>query len=81
MTCGCCQEACPQYDEDDYTGPQAIAQVRLFNMHPNGESPRDERLAAIMGDGRRLSFLSGCVQFFGSPLQISGTPGSEKYSG
>jgi len=37
MTCGCCLEACPQYDEDNYIGPQAIAQVRLFNMHPTGE--------------------------------------------
>jgi hypothetical protein len=45
MTCGCCLEVCSQYDEDNYLGPQAIAQVRLFNMHPNGESTRDERLA------------------------------------
>src|SRR5215216_8080583 len=44
MTCGCCLEACPQYDEDHYIGPQAIAQVRLFNMHPSGKMTRDERL-------------------------------------
>src|SRR5437588_1024050 len=50
MTCGCCLEACPQYDEDHYIGPQAIAQVRLFNMHPSGAMNRDERLEAIMGD-------------------------------
>ena len=50
MTCGCCLEACPQYDGDNYIGPQAIAQVRLFNMHPSGKMSRDERLEAIMGD-------------------------------
>ncbi len=50
MTCGCCLEACPQYDEDHYIGPQAIAQVRLFNMHPSGAMNRDERLEAIMGE-------------------------------
>src|SRR5512140_194447 len=36
MTCGCCLEACPQYGDDNYIGPQAIAQARLFNMHPTG---------------------------------------------
>ena len=50
MTCGCCLEACPQYEEDNYIGPQAIAQVRLFNMHPSGEATRDKRLEGIMGD-------------------------------
>ena len=52
MTCGCCLEACPQYDGDNYIGPQAIAQVRLFNMHPTGKMTRDERLEALHG-GRR----------------------------
>jgi succinate dehydrogenase / fumarate reductase iron-sulfur subunit len=50
MTCGCCLEACPQYHEDNYIGPQAIAQVRLFNMHPTGKMTRDERLEGIMDD-------------------------------
>ena len=50
MTCGCCLEACPQYDEDHYIGPQAIAQVRLFNMHPSGSMDREERLQGIMGE-------------------------------
>jgi len=49
MTCGCCLEACPQYDDNQYIGPQAIAQVRLFNMHPSGMMNRDERLQGIMG--------------------------------
>jgi succinate dehydrogenase / fumarate reductase iron-sulfur subunit len=50
MTCGCCLEACPQYDGDQYVGPQAIAQVRYQNMHPSGRMTRDERLEGIMGD-------------------------------
>lgn len=50
MTCGCCLEACPQYHDDNYIGPQAIAQVRLFNMHPTGKMNRDERLDAMMDD-------------------------------
>jgi len=50
MTCGCCLEACPQYGDGNYIGPQAIAQVRLMNMHPTGKMDRDERLTAIMGE-------------------------------
>ncbi|HYE13774.1 MAG TPA: succinate dehydrogenase iron-sulfur subunit [Pyrinomonadaceae bacterium] len=50
MTCGCCLEACPQYGDGNYIGPQAIAQVRYQNMHPTGKMTRDERLSAIMGE-------------------------------
>jgi succinate dehydrogenase / fumarate reductase iron-sulfur subunit len=50
MTCGCCLEACPQYGDGNYIGPQAIAQVRLMNMHPTGQTTRDERLEGIIGE-------------------------------
>ncbi len=50
MTCGCCLEACPQYGDDNYIGPQAIAQARLFNMHPVGKLTADERLNGLLGD-------------------------------
>jgi len=50
MTCGCCLEACPQYGDGNYIGPQAIAQVRLMNMHPTGQMSRDERLSGITGE-------------------------------
>jgi len=50
MTCGCCLEACPQYGDGQYIGPQAIAQVRYQNMHPTGKMTRDERLSGITGD-------------------------------
>jgi succinate dehydrogenase / fumarate reductase iron-sulfur subunit len=52
MTCGCCMEACPQYnDHSDFLGPAPIAQVRLFNAHPTGRMNAEERLRAIMGRG------------------------------
>jgi succinate dehydrogenase / fumarate reductase iron-sulfur subunit len=64
MTCGCCLEACPQYEDDQYIGPQAIAQVRLFNMHPSGKLTRDERLEGIMGDNgiTNCGNAQNCVQ-------------------
>jgi succinate dehydrogenase / fumarate reductase, iron-sulfur subunit len=50
MTCGCCLEACPQYGDDNYIGPQAIAQARLYNMHPTGQITKEERLNGLMGE-------------------------------
>jgi len=52
MTCGCCLEACPQFQKDnDFIGPQAIAQALYFNEHETGQSLSDERLDALMGPG------------------------------
>lgn len=52
MTCGCCMEVCPQYnDRSDFIGPAPLAQVRLFNAHPTGRMNAHERLDAIMGVG------------------------------
>jgi succinate dehydrogenase / fumarate reductase iron-sulfur subunit len=52
MTCGCCMEACPQYnDRSPFIGPAPLAQVRLFNAHPTGRMNAHERLQAIMGNG------------------------------
>lgn len=64
MTCGCCLEACPQYHDGNYIGPQAIAQVRLFNMHPSGKMNRDERLEGLMQeDGiTNCGNAQNCVQ-------------------
>lgn len=50
MTCGCCLEACPQYGDGNYIGPQAIAQARLMNMHPTGRITQEERLNGLMGE-------------------------------
>lgn len=52
MSCGCCMEACPQYDtEKDFVGPAALATVKLMNNHPTGSYHKQQRLHAIMGDG------------------------------
>jgi succinate dehydrogenase / fumarate reductase, iron-sulfur subunit len=52
MTCGCCLEACPQYnDSSPFIGAAAINQVRLFNMHPSGAMHKNARLESMMGEG------------------------------
>jgi succinate dehydrogenase / fumarate reductase iron-sulfur subunit len=52
MTCGCCLEACPQFnDSSAFIGPAAINQVRLFNMHPSGAMHKNARLETMMGKG------------------------------
>lgn len=57
MTCGCCQEACPQVNErSSFIGPAAIGQVRLFDMHPTGKFQKPERLRVMM----EKSGISGC---------------------
>jgi succinate dehydrogenase / fumarate reductase iron-sulfur subunit len=72
MTCGCCLEACPQYHDDNYIGPQAIAQARLFNMHPTGKITMDDRLEGLMDDDgiTNCGNSQNCVQVcpMGIPL-------------
>lgn len=64
MTCGCCLEACPQYHDDNYIGPQAIAQARLFNIHPTGKMDIEARLTGLMGDDgiTNCGNAQNCVQ-------------------
>ena len=52
MTCACCMEVCPQINaRSNFIGPAAIAQVKLFNMHPTGKNLAGERLDEMMEDG------------------------------
>lgn len=52
MTCGCCMEACPQYNpKSDFIGPAPIGQTWRFNDHPTGKFFKEERLHALMGPG------------------------------
>jgi succinate dehydrogenase / fumarate reductase iron-sulfur subunit len=45
MTCGCCQEACPQVnDHSPFVGPAAVGQTLLFNLHPVGNTLEADRL-------------------------------------
>lgn len=52
MTCGCCLEACPQFnDRSGFIGPAAISQAILFNSHPTASVDRDARLDVLAGPG------------------------------
>ncbi|WP_437675181.1 succinate dehydrogenase iron-sulfur subunit [Sorangium sp. So ce131] len=52
MTCGCCVEACPQYNAGTkFVGAFAINLVRLYNLHPSGAMHANERLESVMGEG------------------------------
>lgn len=52
MTCGCCMEACPQFNvRSKFIGPAPISQARLFNSHPVGKMAAAERLRPLMEEG------------------------------
>ncbi len=52
MTCGCCVESCPQFnDGSSFIGPAAISQAVLFNEHPIGRFEANKRMEVIAGDG------------------------------
>lgn len=65
MTCACCVEACPQVNaRGNFIGPAAVAQVRLFNLHPTGANLAGDRLDAMMDDGgvHACGNAQNCVQ-------------------
>ncbi|MFK7959710.1 MAG: succinate dehydrogenase iron-sulfur subunit [Phycisphaerales bacterium] len=59
MSCGCCLEACPQYNMEEspadwdsaFLGAAPMSQARLFNEHPTGAVLKDERMEALAGIG------------------------------
>lgn len=52
MTCGCCTEACPQFNvKSKFIGAAAISQARLFNKNPAGKIGAKERNHALMEEG------------------------------
>lgn len=52
MTCGCCVDACPQYNSlNEFVGPAALGQVYLFNQNPSGKFRSHERLDALLDEG------------------------------
>jgi len=65
ISCCCCMEACPQFNEDTgFVGAATISQVRLFNTHPTGQALKRERLTALMGDGgiQECGYAQNCVE-------------------
>lgn len=59
MSCGCCLEACPQFNLEEspagwdtaFIGAHAISQARLFNNHETGKVLAGDRLDELMGPG------------------------------
>ncbi len=59
MSCGCCMEACPQFNLEDeesewessFVGPHAISQARYFNMHETGAILADDRIDLLSAVG------------------------------
>lgn len=66
MSCGCCLEACPQFnqipDQGDaakneaawnkgFIGAHAISQARLFNLHETGKRLAGDRLEVLASEG------------------------------
>lgn len=59
MSCGCCLEACPQFNVEEnkenwdtaFIGAHAISQARLFNEHETGSQLKSDRLDVLMGPG------------------------------
>jgi len=65
VSCCCCMEACPQFNEKTgFVGAATISQVRLFNAHPTGKALKIERLQALMGDGgiQECGYAQNCVE-------------------
>jgi succinate dehydrogenase / fumarate reductase iron-sulfur subunit len=65
ISCCCCMEACPQFNENTgFVGAATISQVRLFNTHPTGKALARERLQALMGDGgvQECGYAQNCVE-------------------
>jgi succinate dehydrogenase / fumarate reductase, iron-sulfur subunit len=82
ISCCCCMEACPQFNEDTgFVGAATIAQVRLFNTHPTGKALKRERLAALMGDGgiQECGYAQNCVEV--CPKEIPLTNAISEVSG
>jgi succinate dehydrogenase / fumarate reductase iron-sulfur subunit len=52
MTCGCCMEACPQYNAaSPFIGPAPLGQAHLTNQHGSGAMSKEDRVRTVMGVG------------------------------
>ena len=65
ISCCCCMEACPQFNEETgFVGAATISQARLFNLHPTGAALKTDRLHALMGDGgiHECGYAQNCTE-------------------
>jgi succinate dehydrogenase / fumarate reductase iron-sulfur subunit len=59
MTCGCCLDACPQFEKVEdpkdwdtaFIGAQPISLARLFNLHDTGSTLENDRLEVLSSAG------------------------------
>lgn len=52
MSCGCCQEACPQVNSHSaFIGPAPVGQFRLFSIHPTARVLHPERTRFLQEHG------------------------------
>lgn len=52
MSCGCCQEGCPQVNpHSPFIGPAPIGQFRLFSIHPTARILHPDRSRFLMQHG------------------------------
>src|ERR1700722_10827797 len=82
ISCCCCMEACPQFNDDTgFVGAAAISQVLLFNTPPSGQALKRERLSALMGDGgiQECGYAQNCVEI--CPKEIPLTPSIAEVGG
>lgn len=50
MSCGCCLEACPQYNHTSaFVGAAVVSQIIFFNSHPIGRFESDRRMELLTG--------------------------------
>jgi succinate dehydrogenase / fumarate reductase iron-sulfur subunit len=52
MTCGCCLEACPEFQLDnDFVGAQIFVMALYYNQHETGSELKRDRLHTLMEPG------------------------------
>jgi len=76
ISCTCCMEVCPQFNEDTgFVGAATIAQVKLFNDNPIGKVFKEERLRALAGDGgiQECGFAQNCVEVCPKGIPLTST--------
>jgi succinate dehydrogenase / fumarate reductase iron-sulfur subunit len=74
ISCCCCMEACPQFNEQTgFVGAATISQVRLFNTHPTGKTLKRERLLALMGGGgiQECGYAQNCLEVCPKDLPLT----------
>lgn len=74
MACGCCMEACPQFnDHSDFIGPAPLVQADLFALDSTAKLTKEERLREVMKPGghQGCSNAQNCVKVCPKEIPIT----------